>query len=324
MKNLAVLTKVEKVASCICLCFLILLSRAPVTVAGELVIALKGLEVKPYQTALKGFKETLRKKNYDLNVEEYVLKDDTGGKDGLLAEIKKKSPRLIVTLGSAATSYIAKDIKDTPVVFCMVLNPTASGFIQSMNASGNNVTGASLDIPLEVQFEALRSLIPPAKKVGVIYNPSETESVIQEATRAAEQIGLELVSIPIISKEEVPKALRTLDGKVDALWSVADSTVFSPGSTKFILLHTLRNKIPFVGLSPAFVKAGALMALAADYQEVGTQCGELAVRVLSGYQPSSLPITMPQSITMYLNLNTAEILGLEVPSAQMKGAVLIK
>ena len=66
------------------------------------------------------------------------------------------------------------------------------------------------------------------------------------------------------------------------------------------------------------------MALAADYQEVGTQCGELAVRVLSGYQPSSLPITMPQSITMYLNLNTAEILGLEVPSDQMKGAVLIK
>ena len=314
----------EKVASCICLCFLILLSSAPVTVAGELVIALKSLEVKPYETALKSFKETLRKKSYDLNVEEYVLNENTKQKDGLLAEIKKKSPRLIVTLGSAATSYIAEDIKDTPVVFCMVLNPTASGFIQSMNASGNNLTGASLDIPLEAQFEALRSVIPSARKVGVIYNPSETESVIQEATRAAEQIGLELVSIPIISEEEVPEALRTLDGKVDALWSVADSTVFSRGSTKFILLHTLRNKIPFIGLSPAFVKAGALMALATDYQEVGTQCGELAVRILSGDHPSSLPITMPQTITMYLNLNTAEIIGLKIPSDRMKGAVLLR
>ena len=314
----------EKVASCICLCFLILLSSAPVTVAGELVIALKSLEVKPYETALKSFKETLREKSYDLNVEEYVLKGDAEQKDGLLAEIKKKSPRLIVTLGSAATSYIAEDIKDTPVVFCMVLNPTASGFIQSMNASGNNMTGASLDIPLEAQFEALRSVIPSARKVGVIYNPSETESVIQEATKAAEQIGLELVSIPIISEEEVPEALRTLDGKVDALWSVADSTVFSRGSTKFILLHTLRNKIPFIGLSPAFVKAGALMALATDYQEVGTQCGELAVRILSGDHPSSLPITMPRTITMYLNLNTAEIIGLKIPSDRMKGAVLLR
>ncbi len=314
----------EKVASCICLCFLILLSSAPVTVAGDLVIALKSLEVKPYETALKSFKETLREKYYDLNVEEYVLKDDADQKDGLLADIKRKSPRLIVTLGSAATSYIAEDIKDTPVVFCMVLNPTASGFIQSMNASGNNMTGASLDIPLEAQFEALRSVIPSARKVGVIYNPSETESVIQEATRAAEQIGLELVSIPIISEEEVPEALRTLDGKVDALWSVADSTVFSRGSTKFILLHTLRNKIPFIGLSPAFVKAGALMALATDYQEVGTQCGELAVRILSGDHPSSLPITMPRTITMYLNLNTAEIIGLKIPSDRMKGAVLLR
>ena len=314
----------EKVASCICLCFLILLSSAPVTVAGELVIALKSLEVKPYETALKSFKETLREKSYDLNVEEYVLKDDADQKDGLLAEIKKKSPRLIVTLGSAATSYIAEDIKDTPVVFCMVLNPTASGFIQSMNASGNNMTGASLDIPLEAQFEALRSVIPSARKVGVIYNPSETESVIQEATKAAEEIGLKLVSIPIISGEEVPEALRTLDGKVDALWSVADSTVFSRGSTKFILLHTLRNKIPFIGLSPAFVKAGALMALATDYQEVGTQCGELAVRILSGDHPSSLPITMPRTITMYLNLNTAEIIGLKIPSDRMKGAVLLR
>ncbi len=314
----------EKVASCICLCFLILLSSAPVTVAGELVIALKSLEVKPYETALKSFKETLREKYYDLNVEEYVLKDDADQKDGLLADIKRKSPRLIVTLGSAATSYIAEDIKDTPVVFCMVLNPTASGFIQSMNASGNNMTGASLDIPLEAQFEALRSVIPSARKVGVIYNPSETESVIQEATKAAEQIGLELVSIPIISEEEVPEALRTLDGKVDALWSVADSTVFSRGSTKFILLHTLRNKIPFIGLSPAFVKAGALMALATDYQEVGTQCGELAVRILSGDHPSSLPITMPRTITMYLNLNTAEIIGLKIPSDRMKGAVLLR
>jgi len=324
MKNLAGLTKVEKVASCICLCFLILLSSAPVTVARELVIALKSLEVKPYKIALRSFKKTLKKNGYHLNIEEHVLQEDSKPKEGLLADIKRKSPRLIVTLGSAATSYIAKDIKDTPVVFCMVLNPTASGFIQSMNASGNNLTGASLDIPLETQFEALRSVIPSARKVGVIYNPSETESVIQEATKAAEQIGLELVSIPIISEEEVPEALRTLDGKVDALWSVADSTVFSRGSTKFILLHTLRNKIPFIGLSPAFVKAGALMALATDYQEVGTQCGELAVRILSGDHPSSLPITMPRTITMYLNLNTAEIIGLKIPSDRMKGAVLLR
>ncbi len=79
-----------------------------------------------------------------------------------------------------------------------------------------------------------------------------------------------------------------------------------------------------MGLSPAFVKAGALMALAVDYQEVGVQCGEQAVRILLGDHPSSLPITIPQAVTMYLNLKTAEIIGLKIPPDRVKGAVVIK
>ena len=320
----AELQNVGKVVFCTGLCFLTLLLSAPVTLAKELMIALKSHEIEPYEIALKSFKETLKRKGYDLNVEELVLKEDPKQKDRILSEIRRKNPLLIVTLGSAATTFISERIKETPVVFCMVLNPTASGFIRSMNASGNNLTGASLDIPLEVQFEALRSIIPSLKKVGVVYSPQETGSVIQQASKVAKEMGLELVSIPINSEKEVPKAVRILDGKVDALWSVADSTVFSSGSTEFIILHTLRNGIPFMGLSPAFVKAGALMALAADYREVGIQCGELAVKVLSGDHPSSLPITMPQTITLYLNLKTAETIGLKIPPERMKGAVLLR
>lgn len=314
----------KKVTCCICLCFLILLSSAPVTGARELIIALKSLKVKPYDIALKSFKKTLKKKGFRLNIEEHVLQEDSKPKDRLLADFQRRNPRLIVTLGSAATSYVSEMITDRPVVFCMVLNPTASGFIQSMTTSGNNLTGASLDIPLEMQFEAIRTVIPSAKRVGVIYSPQETERVIQEAKKAAEEIGLKLISIPIVSEEEVPRALRTLDGRVDALWSVADSNVFSSASTEFILLHTLRNKIPFFGLSPAFVKAGALMALAADYKEVGAQCGQLAAKVLSGDDPSSLPITIPQTITMYLNLKTAQTIGLKIPADQVKGAVVLR
>lgn len=316
----------EKVtrSSCICLCFLILLSRAPITRAEELIIALKSLEVQPYQIALNSFKDTLSGKGYEVDIEEYVLQDNGKPKNSLLADIKRKNPRLIVTLGSAATSYVAEEIKEIPVVFCMVLNPTASGFVRSMNASGNNLTGASLDIPLHVQFKAIRTVVPTAKRIGVIYSPQETQVVIREAKKAAEEIGLKLIDIPISSEEELPKALRSLDGRVDALWSVADSKVFSSASTEFILLHTLRNKIPFVGLSPAFVKAGALMALAANYREVGTQCGGLAARVLSGDHPSSLPVTKPQAITMYLNLKTADIIGLKIPTDAMKGAVLLR
>jgi putative ABC transport system substrate-binding protein len=93
---------------------------------------------------------------------------------------------------------------------------------------------------------------------------------------------------------------------------------------RVILLYTLQNKIPFMGLSPAFVKAGALLALDADYQEVGAQCGGLAAKILTGDRPSSLPITTPQRATLHVNLNTAEIIGIKIPANRLKGAVVLK
>jgi putative ABC transport system substrate-binding protein len=79
-----------------------------------------------------------------------------------------------------------------------------------------------------------------------------------------------------------------------------------------------------MGLSPAFVKAGALMALAVDYQEVGAQCGGLATKILSGESPSSLPIATPQRVVLHVNLKTAETIGLKIPPERLKGAVVLK
>jgi putative ABC transport system substrate-binding protein len=292
--------------------------------ARDLVTVIKTREAEPYETALKILQKTLKEKGVEAQFGEVLLPDDSRGKDDRLAEVRKKNPQLLITLGSAATERAAKVIKDTPVLFCMVLNPQASGFVRSMSASGNNLTGASLDIAPQVQFEAIRSVVPHAKKIGVIYNPQETEGVIQQARKAAREMGLELVAVPISSGDKVPDALRTLDKSVDALWSVADSTTFTPASMEFIFLHTLRSKLPFMGLSPAFVKAGALLALAIDYQEVGAQCGGLAAKILSGESPSALPITTPQKTTLHVNLKTAETLGLKIPSDRLKGAVVLR
>ncbi len=313
-----------KIAFHLALCLLILLSSAPAALARDYIVVLKSREAEPYDIALKSLRRTLRDKGSDAQIEEFLLPEESPARDDRLAEIKKKSPQLFVTLGSAATAQLSKVVKETPVVFCMALNPMASGFIRSMSSSANNLTGASLDVPPQTQFEALRSIVPTARKLGVIYNPQETEVVVSQARKAAKEIGLDLIGAPVASEEKVPEALRSLDKSVDALWSVADSTAFSSGSMEFIFKHTLRSKIPFMGLSPAFVKAGALMALSIDYQEVGAQCGGLVTRVLAGEHPSSLPITTPQKVTLHINLKTAETIGLNIPADRLKGAVVIR
>jgi putative ABC transport system substrate-binding protein len=113
--------------------------------------------------------------------------------------------------------------------------------------------------------------------------------------------------------------------RIDALWSVADSTVFaSDRSIEFLLRQTLQYKIPFMGLSPAFVKAGALLALSVDYRDIGWQCGEQAALVLHGRTPASLPVTTPRRVTLYINTNVARAIGVEIPPGTMAQAVILR
>lgn len=292
--------------------------------ARELIAVIKTRDAEPYDLAVAGLRRALAERGMNAQVEEFFVGDDFQGRDEKILELRRRKPQLFVTLGSAATERVSKVIKDTPVLFCMALNPLASGFIRSMTTSGNNLAGASLDIPPQIQFDAIRALVPNAKKIGVIYNPQETEVIVQQARRSAREMGLELVTVPIPSSDKVPDALRSLDKTVDALWSVADGTTFTPASMEFLFLHTLRNKLPFMGLSPAFVKAGALLAFAIDYQDVGAQCGGLAAKLIGGEIPASLPITTPQKLTLHINLKTAETLGLKIPPERLKGAVVVR
>ena len=243
-------------------------------------------------------------------------------KEGAESEIIKetKGSDLILSMGTTATLAAKKVIKNTPIVFCMVLNPVSSGIARNMESPGGNITGASLDIPLKSQFEYIKLLIANVKTVGVMYSPQETRTMVQEAFGIARSMNLSLVAKPISSEREVPDALKSLLSKIDVLWSVADGTVFGAQSTQYILLNTLKAEVPFIGLSPSFVKAGALMALSCNNGDIGKQAAEIANRVLNGENPGNIAIAVPREISMWINLRTADQLGLRIPDHIIKSA----
>jgi putative ABC transport system substrate-binding protein len=136
---------------------------------------------------------------------------------------------------------------------------------------------------------------------------------------------VELIALPVRSADTLQETLDNNKKKLDALWAVADSTVFaSDRAIEFLLRKTLEYRLPFMGLSPGFVKAGALLALSVDYTDVGAQCGEQAVHVLAGRAPTSLPITTPRRVTLYLNSHVAKTIGVVIPSRTMEGAIVLR
>jgi putative ABC transport system substrate-binding protein len=131
---------------------------------------------------------------------------------------------------------------------------------------------------------------------------------------------MELIPVQVYYAGQVPDALSGLRGRVDALWSVADSTVFNSKSIRYVITYTLRNKIPFMGISSYFVKEGALISLSPDYYDVGRQTGEIAVKVLDGRAPSSIPAERPRKFVTSINLRTAWKIGIKVPQEFLANA----
>ena len=273
------------------------------------VAVIKSGEIKPYQDALAGFKEVCKVKTTEINIA-----GEIGNETEIAKKIKDKKPDLILAIGTKAAILAKQEISNIPIVFLMVSRPEKYGL------TGKNITGVSLNIPAKVQFKTLKSIIPQLKTIGVIYNPIISGKAIEIATTAARDLGLELFAIKINSEKEVPQALRTLKGNIDAMWMVIDETVVNSQSTPHIILFTIRNKIPLMGLSVRFAQDGALLALQSDYKNMGRQSGKIANLILESNSINVMPIASPEKSELVLNLKTAKLIDIDIPPDVIKRA----
>lgn len=267
--------------------------------------------ITPYQNAMNGFKDEMSLNRIAFESKTFDMSLASG--EDMMERIDEYHPDLIHTIGTNATKFIKKNIKTLPVVFSMTLNPVDSGLITTMDSSGNNLTGASMDVPVDKQFAYIKSLIPDDGAVGVIYSQGETGRLVREAEGVARSLGLRLIKKRVNSAMEVPKALYALTPDVDFLWSVADKVVFTNKTIREFLLVTLREKIPFMGLSQAYVKAGALMAFDSADKSNGADAARSVISILKGASPSHIPTSQPDKVTLFFNRSVAKQLGALIP-----------
>ncbi|MBU2462281.1 ABC transporter substrate-binding protein [bacterium] len=273
------------------------------------IACIKSGDLSPYNTALEGFVQGLEEAGFDVWLNSYTTKEEA-----VVKKILEKKPALVLALGSDASKLAKERIAGKiPVLFSMVLNPVSTGLLKSMDTPEPNFTGVSLDIPPYLQFAKLQALLPKAKKLGVIYNPSSSGLIIQQARREATSLGLELIEKRVTKASDVPAALKSLRGECDALWMVPDPVVYSSKSAEYVLLFTLRHSIPFIGISANWVKAGALSAVSCDYRDIGLQGAEQASKILRGTPPQEIPPAIPRKTYLSINLKTAQRLNVKIP-----------
>ena len=279
-------------------------------------------DAAPYREAVRGFEEVLKESDLSYKLFEFSADGVAAVRGTLTEKIRAQDPSLILTVGSSATEQISSEILDVPIVFSMVLPSSGSEGLEELRQTRPNVTGVSMEIPVRTQFLKLQEVLPDVQRIGVLYNPEVSGPIVDQAVEEARLLGLELVPLAVTSESEVLSKIRTLARSVDALWSVADGTVFSHQGLEQILLETLRNRVPFVGLSPSFVKAGALLAFSTDYRDLGRQAGEQGLQILVGEDVSRVPMTVPRHLSMSINMNTAKQIRVQIRDEIRENAVV--
>lgn len=261
---------------------------------------------------IKGIKQSFERSGLTVEYKEAALSGHPDTDTAIVKSLRAFNPVLFVTVGSYATSAVSASFPQKPIIFATVINPMASGFVKSMYRPGGRITGAALDIPPDIQFKYFQRVVGNIRRMGVIYS-NETENVIRQAEVAARALGITLVSVKIKSEKEIPRAIDSLCKVSDALWSVADHIVYTPQSTRHIILQTLRNRIPMMAFSQSLVESGGLFTLDFDFKDIGRQAGEIARRVLRGEDPAEIPVSTPGVIYFKYNEKTAEQIAVNIP-----------
>jgi putative ABC transport system substrate-binding protein len=246
--------------------------------------------------------------------EVYILKDATS-QDALraLQNAGKKEIDLIFTLGTFATENAHAGESNIPIIFGLVLRSDRT--IKSQRSSG-----VTLEFPLETQVEMLRRILPSAKTIGVLYNPKENQQTIERAARLCQKTGLSLDAQRVMVPQDLPSALNYMARRVDVLWGIPDPLVLNPQTAKQILLFSYRNSIPFIGISPEWVRSGALYSLEWDFRDIGAQCGDMALRILKGSPISTLPPLSPRKVLYSISAKTIKYMKVRVPEPVIRQA----
>lgn len=283
-------------------------ARAPTRV-----LVLTSGDAPPYSQVLAGFEGALADagRTVELSVENLAgdgTRDRPGG-----ARLSGDRVRLVLALGSTASDAAAQTPGRPPVVAGMILRTSAL-------SPSRQVTGVGLEFPAEVELRWIRRVLPGRTRVALLFNPAENAERAAEARAAATRLGLSLVPIEVRQPAELPAALDRAARESDVIWGLTDSVVFSPESAKGLLLFSFRNRIPVVGISGNWVRAGALFGLDRDYDDIGRQAAEIALAILDGTDARQVPPAAPRKVCPVFNLKTARQMGIELPEDLLRGA----
>jgi putative ABC transport system substrate-binding protein len=240
----------------------------------------------------------------------------------LAAELVNRKVDVIVTEGGDPSTWAAKRATTTiPIVFHVDHDPVAAGLVASFARPGGNLTGISLHDLDGKRIELIMELLPHVKTIAFLVNPKSTgaEGAMGSTRQAAHAKGLLLHVVTAADKAGLDAAFATLAQLHPDALAVMGDTLFS-GHVDELTTQVARLHMPAIYPGQFFVEHGGLLSYGSYFVPMYRRKGIIAAKILKGANPAELPIERPDKFQLFINLKTANALGLTVPPALLARA----
>lgn len=221
---------------------------------------------------------------------------------------------LIIPIATPAATAAAAAVQgtDIPLVYSAVTDPVAAQLAQSMEAPGENMTGTSDYIDTAKILDLVLANNPDTKTLGLIYNLGETNSAatIEALRPVLEEKGIQAVESTVTTPGEVQMAAQNLVSKgVDAIFVPIDNTVASAMSV--LADEAIKGGVPVYTAADSLVRDGGLATTGVNYTKLGELTAQMAVQVLQGEDPATMPVQVLNDGIVTVNTTTAKALGID-------------
>lgn len=277
----------------------------------------------------KGVIDGLEKNGFKRGVNLEIRLESAQANSALAAQIASKfinqNPDIVVGVGTITAQSFIKSARENKLklIFATVTDPIGASLVEDLDKPGENISGVSNYVDLEPQIRLFQKLQPGLKRLGILYNPGEVNSItiVKRLEGLCDNFGIELVRQTACKTADVAQGATKLASQVDAIFISNDNTAL--GALQSIIGAANKVKIPVYVSDTDAVKLGALAALGPNQYEVGLQAGIMIANLLKGVDLSQMKVEFPKKTDLYINEKVAAVLGIVIPEDLKSKAIII-
>lgn len=273
---------------------------------------------------VKAFREKITELVPEVEIEvQKVPEDDNYEALGrVIARFEQEKDGMIVPR-SQELQWFRTHPPTIPTFFAVVTYPGELGVVKNLEAPEGNITGVLLYIPTEQQFEIFQALLPNLKSVLLLLQEGHpvTQFDRMETQAVCKRLGLTYYESVCTTQAEIIAAVEAYRDKVSAV--IIGSNNLADSNTEQIV--TAAGATPVLAYGARPVGKGALGGFAVDITVIGRLLAESVVEVLvKGKAINEVPIKTDPNPTFFVNIKTAERLGIKIPYNILKAATIVE